>query len=47
MLDHSYQINAEILIKDGRHPVVEKLLPGREKFIPNNLSMDSKKIKFT
>ena len=39
--------NTEILIKGGRHPVVEKLLPGREKFIPNNLSMDSKKIKFT
>ena len=39
--------NPEILIKGGRHPVVEKLLPGREKFIPNNLSMDSKKIKFT
>ncbi len=35
--------NAKILIKEGRHPVVEKLLPGREKFIPNNLSMDSKK----
>ena len=39
--------NTEIFIKGGRHPVVEKLLPGREKFIPNNLSMDSKKIKFT
>ena len=35
--------NTEILIKGGRHPVVEKLLPGREKFITNNLSMDSKK----
>jgi len=29
-----------IEIKNGRHPVVEKLLPPGEDFIPNNLSMD-------
>ena len=34
--------NTEIQIKDGRHPVVEKLLPSREKFISNDLHMDSK-----
>ena len=29
-------------ISDGRHPVVEKLLPLTEKFIPNNTCIDSK-----
>lgn len=29
-----------LIIKDGRHPVVEKLLPATEKFIPNDISMD-------
>ena len=28
-------------IKRGRHPVVEQLLPATEKFIPNDLSMNS------
>ena len=28
-------------IKGGRHPVVEQLLPATEKFIPNDLSMNS------
>ncbi|MBT4065078.1 MAG: DNA mismatch repair protein MutS, partial [Candidatus Marinimicrobia bacterium] len=28
-------------IKDGRHPVVEQLLPATERFIPNNLMMDT------
>ncbi len=31
-----------IEIKDGRHPVVEKLLPVGEKFVPNNTSLDCK-----
>ena len=30
-------------IKDGRHPVVEQLLPATEKFIPNNITMDASK----
>lgn len=35
--------DSEVLeIKDGRHPVVEKLLPVGEKFIPNNTSLDCK-----
>ncbi|RPI00037.1 MAG: DNA mismatch repair protein MutS, partial [Calditrichaeota bacterium] len=29
-------------IKDGRHPVVELLLPPGEKFVPNDLQMDTK-----
>ena len=29
-------------IKNGRHPVVEQLLPETERFIPNDLSMDIK-----
>ena len=28
-------------IKDGRHPVVEQLLPATERFIPNDLTMDT------
>ncbi len=28
-------------IKDGRHPVVEQLLPATERFIPNDLMMDT------
>ena len=32
-----------INIKDGRHPVVEQLIPSTERFIPNNLDMDIKK----
>ena len=31
----------EINIEQGRHPVVEQLLPSEEKFIPNNLSIHS------
>ncbi len=30
----------EITITDGRHPVVEKLLPAGDKFVPNDLGMD-------
>jgi DNA mismatch repair protein MutS len=30
----------EISIVDGRHPVVEKLLPAGERFVPNDLVMD-------
>ena len=32
--------NQVINIKNGRHPVVEKLLPNTEKFIPNDINMD-------
>ena len=32
-----------INIKNGRHPVVEQLIPSTERFIPNNLDMDIKK----
>jgi len=32
----------ELEINQGRHPVVEQLLPSTEKFIPNDLSIDSK-----
>ena len=32
-----------IHIKDGRHPVVEQLIPSTERFIPNNLDIDIKK----
>ena len=31
----------EIYIKDGRHPVVEDLLPAGEKFTPNDLQIDN------
>ena len=30
-----------LIIKGGRHPVVEKLLPATEKFIPNDIMMDA------
>ncbi len=33
----------ELIINHGRHPVVEKLIPATENFIPNNLSIDSNK----
>ncbi|MBI89177.1 MAG: DNA mismatch repair protein MutS [Candidatus Marinimicrobia bacterium] len=33
---------AVLIIKQGRHPVVEKLLPSTEKFIPNDIIMDAK-----
>ena len=33
--------NSILDISDGRHPVVEKLLPLTEKFIPNNTCIDS------
>lgn len=32
-----------LIIKDGRHPVVEKLLPATERFIPNDLILDADK----
>ena len=35
--------NAILKIKDGRHPVVERLLPSTEKFIPNDIKMDAEK----
>ena len=34
--------NKILLIEQGRHPVVEKLLPSTEKFIPNDIEMDAK-----
>ncbi|MFR9649444.1 MAG: DNA mismatch repair protein MutS [Rikenellaceae bacterium] len=30
-----------IKIRDGRHPVIERLLPVGEKYIPNNISLDT------
>ena len=33
---------SRIYIKDGRHPVVESLLPPGEKFIPNDIDVDNK-----
>jgi DNA mismatch repair protein MutS len=33
--------NPELEINQGRHPVVEQLLPSTDKFIPNDLSIDS------
>ena len=35
--------NTILKIEDGRHPVVERLLPSTEKFIPNDIIMDAKK----
>ena len=35
--------NKNVNIKDGRHPVVEQLIPSTERFIPNDLDMDIKK----
>jgi len=32
--------NPVLRIKDGRHPVVEQLLPATERFIPNSTTMD-------
>jgi len=32
----------EIIIRDGRHPVVEKLLPAGDQFIPNDTKIDNK-----
>ena len=34
--------NDEITIKDGRHPVVEKLLPAGESFVPNDVYINNK-----
>jgi len=36
----------EISITDGRHPVVEKLLPPGEKFVPNDLLLDREGNRF-
>lgn len=36
----------EIVISDGRHPVVEKLLPAGEKFVPNDLRIDRAENRF-
>lgn len=36
----------EIVITDGRHPVVEKLLPPGEKFVPNDLLLDREQNRF-
>ncbi len=35
--------SSEIILKDGRHPVVEDLLPPGEKFTPNDLEIDNNK----
>ncbi|MCB1189131.1 MAG: DNA mismatch repair protein MutS [Leptospiraceae bacterium] len=34
--------NGTLILKDSRHPVIEKYLPIGEKFIPNNLEMNGK-----
>ena len=34
--------SSSIEIKDGRHPVIETLMPPGEEYVPNDLSMDSK-----
>ena len=34
-------VDHKITIKDGRHPVVEKLLPPGESFIPNDVQLDN------
>ena len=34
--------SSSIDIKDGRHPVIETLMPPGEEYVPNDLSMDSK-----
>ncbi len=44
-LDNNYtrpEINSEgcLLIEDGRHPVIEKMIPG-ERFVPNTINMDN------
>ncbi len=36
----SFSNNGKLEIINGRHPVIENLLPPLEKFIPNDLSMD-------
>ena len=36
----SFSKNGKLEIINGRHPVIESLLPPTEKFIPNDLSMD-------
>jgi DNA mismatch repair protein MutS len=35
-----------VVLKDGRHPVVEKLLPPGEKFVPNDLEIDRAENRF-
>ena len=32
----------ELEIIDGRHPVIERLLPAGEKYIPNDTKVDTK-----
>ena len=38
-----FEDSSKFDIVNGRHPVIENLLPATEKFIPNNLYMDIKK----
>ncbi|MCJ7773553.1 MAG: DNA mismatch repair protein MutS, partial [Desulfobacterales bacterium] len=33
-------VNGEIIIEDGRHPVIEKMISG-ERFVPNSLKLDN------
>jgi len=47
-VDHHYtrpQVNEgdEIVIRDGRHPVIERLLPPGEAFVANDTQIDTKK----
>ena len=39
----SFEDSSKFEIVNGRHPVIENLLPATEKFIPNNLYMDINK----
>lgn len=34
--------NGSLVLKDSRHPVIEKYLPTEESFIPNNIEMNTK-----
>ncbi len=40
------EMSGEMLILDGRHPVVERFLPAGEGFIPNSLTMDGEERSF-
>jgi DNA mismatch repair protein MutS len=33
----------ELIIEEGRHPVIEQLLPAGEQYIPNSVSLDTKR----
>jgi len=41
----SFSTSGKLTIKEGRHPVVERTI-GENRFVPNDVSMDSKGIRF-